>query len=46
LPEVAEFAATGDGLDPSEGFFDPFADPLTHEIAAMAGGATVDRGIG
>jgi hypothetical protein len=23
---VAEFAATGDGLDPSEGFLDPLAD--------------------
>ena len=29
LADVAELAATGDGLHPAEGFFDPFADPLT-----------------
>ena len=42
--DVAEFAAAGDGLDPAEGFLDPFPDPLTGGMSRMSGGAPVDRG--
>ena len=41
---VAEFAATGDGLDPAEGFLDPFADPHADGVTGVAGGAPVDGG--
>jgi hypothetical protein len=41
--DVAELAASADGLDPAEGFFDPFPDPHAHLVPGVSGGATVDR---
>ena len=41
--EVSEFPAAGDGLHPPEGFFDPFADPLTDRVSPVAGRASIDR---
>src|SRR4029453_14242315 len=35
---VAELAAAGDGLDPSEGFLDPGPDPLACSMPGVAGG--------
>src|SRR5580658_2129564 len=32
-----------DGLHPTEGFFDPFTDPLAHLVTRMAYGAGVER---
>ena len=43
LADAAEFASTANGFDPSEGFLDPFAFALTDVVAAVAGGARVDR---
>src|SRR5690606_10941379 len=42
--DVAKLAASCDGLDPAEGFLDPFPDPDAHLMAGVSGGAAVDRG--
>lgn len=34
--DIAELAASGDGLDPAEGFLDPPTDPLTRLMADPA----------
>ena len=44
LADEAEFPSLADGLEPSEGFLDPFPFPLRHPISAVAGGASIDRG--
>jgi len=36
-------AQQSDGLEPPEGFLDPFAPPLTERVTEMAAGAAVDR---
>jgi len=41
--DVAEFASASDGLDPAEGFLNPFPDALAQLMAAVSGGAPVDR---
>src|SRR5215203_4538832 len=41
---VAELAAAADGLDPPEGFLDPFPDPHAGLVAGVAGGPPVDGG--
>ena len=42
--DVEELAAGADGLDPSEGFLDAFADLLGDGVPGVAGRAPVDRG--
>src|SRR6266545_1684526 len=42
--DVAGLASAGDGLDPAEGFLDPFPYSLTDRVPFVAGGAPVDRG--
>jgi hypothetical protein len=44
VADVAQLASGSDCLDPAEGFLDPFADPLRHGVADVAGGAPIDRG--
>src|SRR5680860_590246 len=44
LADVAEFASSPDGLDPSEGLLDSFTDPLGDVISGVAGGAPIDGG--
>ena len=41
---MAGLAQQSDGLEPPEGFLDPFAPPLAERVAGMAAGAPVDRG--
>src|SRR5215204_4960781 len=41
---VAQLAAAGDGLDPPEGFLDPFPDPHRHGVAGVSGRASVNGG--
>src|SRR5262245_8000686 len=40
--DVAKLAAAADGLDPPEGFLDPFPDPHARLVAPVAGGPPVD----
>ena len=40
---IASFAQTADGLHPAERFLDPFANPLTDSVTAMAHGARIER---
>jgi hypothetical protein len=41
--DVAELAASPDGLDPTEGFLNPFSDPLRYDMTLVSGGSPVDR---
>jgi hypothetical protein len=43
LADVSELSAGADGFDPSEGFLNPFSDPLADLIAGVAGGSPIDR---
>src|SRR5215469_2116012 len=40
---VTRLAQTGDGLEPTEDLFDPFALLLTDGVAGMAGGTGIDN---
>src|SRR4029077_10256013 len=42
--DVAQLASAADGLDPPEGFLDPFPYSLADLVAGVAGGPTIDRG--
>src|ERR1700733_8125205 len=42
-PTIAGAPQPADGLHPTEGLFDPFADPLTDRVTRMAHGAGVER---
>lgn len=41
---VAQFASGADGLDPTDGFLEPFADPLNDVVAVVSGDAPVESG--
>ncbi len=43
LADVADFAASADGFDPTERFLDPFTDPLRHAMTIVAGSTSISH---